>query len=127
MSGFRNDDPSRGVLAEGAREVGGGLLRILYGLVALIAALGLFFGLGATLGFWSPGLAVVLIGAFGALGMPLWRRARYVVAAVSGVGGGGLGMILGSTEGLGFQIALGAGVLAMLALWSVLLEIFADV
>lgn len=121
------DDPSRGMVAEGAREVGGGLLRILYGLVALVAALALFFGLGAAFGFWSPGLAVLLVGLFGALGMPLWRRARYVVAAVAGLGGGALAMILGSTEGLGLKMALGAGVLAMLALWSVLLEIFADV
>lgn len=121
-----NSETERGWVAESAREVGGGFLRIVYGLIALIVAGGVYFGLGAGLGFWSPALAAAVLGLFGGLGFLLWRRGRYVVAAASGLGGAAAGMLLGSTEGLGLKLALGGAVFALIALWLTLLEIFGD-
>jgi hypothetical protein len=112
----------RGMLAEGAREAGGGFLRLVFGLVAALVALFVFFGFGAGLGTWSPALLPLVLGVFGGLGLLIWRMARFAIAGGIGGLGGALSLLLGSGEGLGLKVALGAAAMALVALWFSLLQ-----
>ena len=83
--------------------------------------------LGEALGFWSPATALVVAGSVALAGKAVVSSLRHRVAGMLAVSAGALAAVVGSTQGLGLQVAVAGAVAVLLALFGRYLLVLIEV